>query len=97
MSKSMTPSVQVRLVDDVEVDDPERADPGRSQVQQRRAAEPTGADHQDLRVLQAFLPVDPDVRDDQVTAVAGDLVLGQLRSRLHQRRQTACHGFLLDA
>jgi hypothetical protein len=80
-------ALQVRLVHDVEVDDAERADPGRGQVQQRGAAEAAGPDHQDLRVLQPLLPGHPDVRDDQVTAVPGHLFLGELGSRLDERRQ----------
>ena len=71
-------ALQVRLVDVVELDDAERADPGRGQVEQRRAAEAAGADHQHLGVLQPLLPVHPDVGDDQVPGVAADLVDGQL-------------------
>ena len=71
-------ALQVRLVDDVEVDDADRADAGRGQVQQRRRTEPAGADHQHPRVFQPLLPVDAQVGNDQVPAVAGDLVAGQL-------------------
>ena len=70
-------ALQVGLVDGVELDDAERADPGRGQVQQRRAAQPAGPDHQHPGVLQPLLPVHADVGDDQVPAVAADLVDGQ--------------------
>ena len=40
--------LQVRLVDDVGVDDPERADAGRGEVERRGRAEAAGADQEDL-------------------------------------------------
>jgi hypothetical protein len=80
-------ALQVALVDDVEVDDAERADAGGREVHQRRAAEAARADGEHLGVLQALLPVHGDVGDDQVAAVAHDLLAGQLRGRLDERRQ----------
>jgi hypothetical protein len=80
-------TLEVRLVDDVEVDHAERADTRRREVEQGRTAQATRADDQDLRVLQPLLPVDPDVRDDQVAAVARYFFLGQLRCGLHERRK----------
>ena len=80
-------ALQVGLVDLVELDDAERADAGRGQVEQRRAAEAAGADHEHLGVLQPLLPGHPDVGDDQVPAVAADLVDGQLGGGLDQRWQ----------
>ena len=47
--------LQVRLVDDVRVDDPERADAGRREVERRRRAEPARADQQHARVEQLQL------------------------------------------
>jgi hypothetical protein len=85
-------ALQVRLVDGVEVDDAERADAGRGQIHQRRRAEATRADHEHLGVLQPLLPVHPDVRDDQVTRIAADLVDGELGGRLDERGQG--HGLL---
>jgi hypothetical protein len=70
-SKSTMPSVRRR----------------RREVHQRRAAEAAGADGEHLGVLQALLPVHRDVGDDQVAAVAHDLLAGQLRGRLDERRQ----------
>ena len=87
-------ALQVGLVDLVELGDAERADAGRGQVEQRRAAEAAGADDEHLGVLQPLLPGHPDVGDDQVAAVAAYLVDGELGGRLDQRRER--HGVLLD-
>ena len=86
-------ALQVGLVHHVEVDDAERAHTGRGQVEQRRRAQAAGPHDQDLRVLQPLLPGHPDVRDDEVPAVPGDLVDGQLGGGLDQGRQG--HGGLL--
>ena len=86
-------ALQVGLVDHVEVDDAEGAHAGGGQVEQSGRAEPAGPDDQHLRVLEPLLPGHPDVRDDQVAAVAGDLLDRQLLGRLDQGRQR--HGFLL--
>jgi len=66
---------------------PEGADAGRGQVQQRRAAETAGADHQHLGVLQPLLPGHPDLGDDQVPRVPPHLVNRQLVGRFDQRWQ----------
>jgi hypothetical protein len=86
-------ALQVGLVDRVELDDAERADAGRGEVHENRRAEATGADSEHLCVLQPLLPVHPDVRDDQVAAVAADLVDRQVGGGLHQGWQG--HGLLL--
>ncbi len=73
--------LQVAEVDDVEIDDAERADAGRGQIHRRRRSEAAGADAQHLRGLQLALTVHADLRQDQVPAVAPDLVAGELRQR----------------
>ena len=73
--------LQVAEVDDVEVDDADGADAGGGEIHRRRRAEAAGADAQHLRRLQLALPLDADLRHDQVPAVALDLVAGQLRQR----------------
>jgi hypothetical protein len=77
-------ALQVRLVDDVELDDAERADTGGGQVHEHRRAEAARTDGEHLGVLQSLLPVHPDVRDDQVAAVPADLVDREIGSGLHQ-------------
>ena len=67
-------ALEVRLVDDVGVDDPERADTGRGEVERRGRAEPAGADEQDARVEQALLALLADLGDEQVPAVARALL-----------------------
>ena len=63
-------ALEVGQVDGVEVDDADRADAGRGQVEGSRRAEPAGADHEHLRVEQLRLSLGPDLGDQQVTAVA---------------------------
>ena len=88
-------ALQVGLVDDVEVDDAERADPGRGEVHQRGRAEAAGADTEHLGVLEPLLPGHRHVGDDQVAGVAADLVDGQLGGGLDQRgqRHVALQGY----
>ena len=74
--------LQVRLVDDVGVDDPDRADAGRSEVERRRRAEAAGADQEDPRVEQLQLALLADLGDQQVARVAGAL-LRRERARQH--------------
>ena len=63
--------LQVRLVDDVGVDDPERADARGGEVERRRRAEAARADQQDARVEQLELALLADLGDQQVARVAG--------------------------
>ena len=74
-------ALQVAQVDDVEVDDADRADAGGGEIHRRRRPEAAGADAQHLRGLQRALPVHADFRQDQVPAVAPDFVGGELRQR----------------
>ena len=73
-------ALQVGQVDLVVVDDAERADAGRGEVQGGRRAEPAGADQQHLRLEQLLLALEPDLRDQQVARVALTLLGGQRRS-----------------
>ena len=67
-------ALEVRLVDDVGVDDPERADPGGGEVERGGRAEAAGADQQDPRVEQLELALLADLGDQQVARVAGALL-----------------------
>ena len=73
-------ALEVGEVDLVVVDDPERADAGRRQVQRRRRAEAAGAEQQHLRVEQLLLALDPDLGQQQMARVALAL-LGRQRPR----------------
>ena len=68
-------ALEVRLVDDVVVHDPEPPDSGRRQVERRGRAQSAGADEQHLRVEQPLLAAHADLGDQQVAAVAGLLGL----------------------
>ena len=63
-------ALEVRVVDDVGVDDPERPDARGGEVERGRRAEPARADQQDARVEQLLLPLLADLGDQQVARVA---------------------------
>ena len=67
-------ALEVRLVHDVVVDDPERPDAGRREVERRRGAEPAGADEEHARVQQLLLAGLADLGDQEVAAVAAALL-----------------------
>src|SRR5688572_9233575 len=74
-------ALEVGHVHTVEVEDAQGTHPGRGEVHRRRRPEPTGPDHQDLRPEQLPLPLPPDVREDDVSGVTKNLVLGELTLR----------------
>ena len=63
-------ALEVRLVDDVCIDDPDPADARGREVERGGGAEPARADEQDARVEQAQLALLADLGDQQVPAVA---------------------------
>ena len=63
-------ALQVGLVDDVHVDDAERADAGGGQVEGGRRAQTAGAEQQDLRAEQLELAGLADLGQQQVALVA---------------------------
>src|SRR4029453_13945797 len=67
-------ALQIRLVDRVVVDDAERADAGRGQIERGRRPEPTRADQEYARLEEPELPLLADLRDEEVAAVAAALV-----------------------
>ena len=69
--------LQVREIDDVEVDDADRSHPGQRHVDRDRRAQAARADHEHSRVPQLSLPGRPDGLHDDVTRVPHDLVRGQ--------------------
>ena len=70
-------ALQVGGVDHVVVDQADGADPCGGEVERQRRPEPAGAHQQHLGGLEPLLSLHPDVGDDQVAAVARDLVVGQ--------------------
>ncbi len=69
-------ALQVGGVDDVVVDEADRADPGRGEVERGRRAEPAGAEQQHLGVEHLQLAVDPDLGQQRVARVAVALLGG---------------------
>ena len=63
-------ALEVRDVDHVVVDDAERADAGRREVQRGRRAEPAGAEQEHLGVEQLLLALLADLGQEEVAAVA---------------------------
>ena len=66
-------ALQIRLVDLVVVDQAERADSGRGQVEGGGGAQTAGADQQHLRVQHLELAFDADLRQERVARVAHPL------------------------
>src|SRR5262249_57757715 len=69
--------LEVRRVDRVVVDDPERADAGSTEVERCRRAETAGSDQEDSRFEQLQLPLLAHLRDEQATALALALLGGK--------------------
>ena len=80
-------SLKVALVDGVEIDDAERADAGRGEVERRRRSQAAGADAQHAPALDAPLSVDADLGQDEVPAVALNLGVAQLGRALRSGRR----------
>src|SRR6185503_11179078 len=69
--------LQVGEVDLVGIDQREAADAGRGEVERCRATQPAGADDQRVRRAQLLLSFDPDLRQQDVPAVAEKLLVVQ--------------------
>ena len=70
-------ALQVGGVDDIVIDEAERAHAGRGEVEGGRRAEAAGTKQQDLRVEQLELALEPDLGDENVAGVPLLLLLGQ--------------------
>ena len=73
--------LQVRRVHDVEVDEAKRADARRREVERERRAETAGPHAQHARGLQLLLPVEADLRHDEMAGVALELLAAELAGR----------------
>src|SRR5215471_6465982 len=74
-------TLQVGFVDHVVIDETQRSDAGRSQVDTGRRSQTSGADKQYLAFQQFQLTLFSDLRNSQVTAVACHLVFADLLRR----------------
>ncbi|CAB4895252.1 unannotated protein [freshwater metagenome] len=79
-------SLEVGQLDVVEFHDAQSSDAGGREVQQRRRTQSAGSDHEHAGVPQPLLAVRSDVRNDQVTAVPGNLLGGQFTGGFDQWR-----------
>ena len=75
-------ALQVGQVDHVVVDDAQRADAGRGEVQRDRRAQAAGAQQQHLGVEQLLLALEADLAEQEVAGVALALLRGELAGDL---------------
>src|SRR5262249_13861802 len=68
-------ALQVAEVDDVEVDDAERADAGGGEIHGDGRSESAGADAENAGRLQLALTLDADLGHDEVARVTLDLIV----------------------
>ena len=72
-------ALQVRGIHDIEVHEAERADAGRGEIERGGRAEPAHTNEQHARALELLLSLEPDFGKNEVTAVAEDLFVRELR------------------
>ncbi len=70
--------LEIGEIDHVAVDEPDRADARRGQVEGRGRTQSAGADDQDLGLVQLLLPLAADIRQNDVPAVALYLGVGEI-------------------
>jgi hypothetical protein len=75
-------ALQVGEVYFVRVDERELADAARGQVERRGAAQAARADDERVRIAQPLLPLDPDFGEQDVAAVAEELLVVQAGRRI---------------
>ena len=68
-------ALQVGEIDRIVVDDGDRPDTGRAEVQRDRGPQPAGADHERVRSEQLALAFDPDLVEQDMARVAQQLVV----------------------
>jgi hypothetical protein len=78
-------ALQVGEIDGIVVADRQRADAGRSQIQRGGRAQPAGADDQSARARKFFLAFDAEFRQQDVPAVAQELIV--IHMRINSARQ----------
>ena len=78
--------LEVRLLHDVEVDEAERPDPRRREIEGERRAEASGADAEDARPLEPLLPRLSDLGEDEVARVPPPLAVRESRHARDYRR-----------
>ena len=90
--------MQVAVVDDVVVDDRDGADAGRGERREHRAAEPAGADHDDVRAGETLLGVAAESGEHALAGVPRGIRVdghGSILSRIRDSR-AARPGYIGD-
>jgi hypothetical protein len=92
-------SLQITVINDVEIDQSQSSDARRGQIQTQRRTQSARADQKHARGFQFALTFQPDFGQDQVAVVASQLVFVQLRqfgdssfeSLFDRRGRAACY------
>ena len=84
-------ALEVRVVHDIEIHKPERADACGSQIKGDRRAKSAGADAKNLRRFEAFLALHGDLGHDEMPRVACHLVVAKVDFLHTGRIQNAFH------
>jgi len=71
--------LEVRQVDNIEIDQPQSADASRGEIECDRRSETPGSDEEDSRLLERALAFFSNLRQENVAAVANELFASQLR------------------
>ncbi len=74
-------ALQVGQVDAVVIDDAERADPGRREIEEERRAEPAGTDDEDARGEQLGLPLLADLVENEMAGKTIVVILPSFAER----------------
>src|SRR5450759_2293418 len=72
-------ALKVREIDSVEIDKPKGADTRRGEIERHRRAQSSRTNQKHARFLERALPVLSHLRQENVAAVANQLLAGQLR------------------
>jgi hypothetical protein len=76
--------LEVREINDIAVDQSNRADAGRGQVQSSRRSQPSGSDKEHFGLAEFQLALAADILQDDVTAVPLDLSFSEFHASIHR-------------
>ena len=82
-------ALEIRIVDNVEIDQPKCADAGRGQVKRDRRSEPASANAKHLGRLELFLPLQRYLRHDEMPRITGNFIIAKLDVLESHRIQNA--------
>ena len=70
-------ALKIGQIHHVAIDEADRADTGCGQIERRRRTKATRADQENLGLGDLLLPLATHLRQEDVAAVAGDLIFGE--------------------